>query len=104
MKGVDINKFLIKSAQGDYKNLNIEFNCKDLKKLKLKHFACSSLFWNGNLDFDINVNYLDPKKKYKTKFTAQYNFFSINKYIYKMKQIGFKKNYIKKFNINKNFI
>ncbi len=81
----------------DYKDV-----IKFLKNSHFKFFACSSLFWEGLIDFKIKVNELfDNSPSRKIKNFTYYNIYSLNNYINTMKSIGFKKNIVKKFIIKK---
>ena len=81
----------------DYKVLMAQ-----MAKLNPKYICVSGLFWEGLIDFQIRVNHLkNSSYKRKIKYFDNYNIFSLQNYISFMKKLGYKKNYIKKFVIDK---
>ncbi len=79
------------SVLDDYKN-TILF----AKKLKAKFICVNSLFWNGDIDFKIAVNFL-KKNTREVKKINHYNIYSIKHYKNFLKNNGYKLNYIFKF-------
>jgi SAM-dependent methyltransferase len=71
------------------------------KKLKPKFICVNSLFWEGNIDFKISVNFLEKKKR-NIKKINHYNIYSIKHYIQFLKKQGYKKNIFMKFKTEKN--
>jgi SAM-dependent methyltransferase len=74
---------------------------KSAISFKPKFIAVSSLFWDGDLDFKIKVNFLN-KKNTKIEKTSVYNIYSLNKYLNFMKLNGYNKNIVKKLKITTN--
>jgi 2-polyprenyl-3-methyl-5-hydroxy-6-metoxy-1,4-benzoquinol methylase len=75
---------------------------KSAKKFKPSFVCVNSLFWDGDLDFKIDVNFLKKKSKKRKIFkTLVYNIYSLKKYIHFMEKNGYKKNIYKKFILNK---
>jgi SAM-dependent methyltransferase len=71
------------------------------KKLRAKFICVNSLFWNGDIDFKITVNFLEKKTR-KIKKVNHYNIYSISHYNYFLKKNGYKINHIYKFENKKN--
>ena len=75
---------------------------KQIAKLNPKYICISGLFWEGLIDFKIRVHNLeDSSYLRKVKYFENYNIYSLKNYISMMKKLGYKKNYIKKFNVDK---
>ena len=85
------------SVLNDYKK-TITF----AKKLKAKFICVNSLFWNGDIDFKISVNFL-KKNSREIKKINHYNIYSINHYKNFLKNAGYNKSYVFKFK-NKNYL
>jgi ubiquinone/menaquinone biosynthesis C-methylase UbiE len=83
--------------------LNVEDYEKPIKefiKLNPKFIAVSSLFWEGDIDFKIKVNFLKKNSKRKIKSFVYYNIYSLKNYINFLKK-KYKKNTIFKFKLKK---
>lgn len=83
------------SVLDDYEN-TINF----ANKLRPSFICVNSLFWEGDIDFKIRVNFLDKYSR-KLKKYNQYNIYSINHYKKFMRKNGFKKNIFIKFRTKK---
>ncbi len=66
------------------------------KNLKAKFICVNSLFWNGDIDFKIKVNFLEKNSRNVQKVN-HYNIYSIKHYNNFLKKNGYKTNYIYKF-------
>lgn len=96
--GITANHAL--SVFDDYESL-----IKSAKKFKPSFICVNSMFWDGDLDFKIDVNFLKKKgKKRKIFKTLVYNIYSLKKYINFMEKNGYKKNIYKKFILNKKLV
>lgn len=72
---------------------------KNMSILNVNFIAVSSLFWEGLIDFNIKVNFLENSSfKRNVKKFSYYNIYSIKNYINFMKNLGYSKNYFVKFN------
>lgn len=73
---------------------------KFAKNLKPNFICVNSLFWQGDIDFKIAVNFL-KKNNRKTIKINHYNIYSIQHYIKFLKKLGYKKVTIQKFETKK---
>ncbi len=75
----------------------------NIAMLNTKYFAFSCILWEGLLDYNIKINFLKNKKSPREiKYYKFYNIYSLQNLISYIKKKGFKKNYIKKFEVDKN--
>ena len=70
------------------------------KNLKPNFICINSLFWEGDIDFKIAVNFLKKNKRSIVKIN-HYNIYSIKHYIKFLKKLGYPKIFLKKFKTNK---
>ncbi len=75
-----------------------------IKKFNPKCIAVNSLFWDGDLEFKIKINFLNKKNSTKIDKYNNYNIYSLKQYVSFMKKIGYKKNFIKKFIPNRKIL
>ena len=73
------------------------------KKLKAKFICVNSLFWDGDIDFKISVNFLEKNSR-KVKKINHYNIYSINHYKNFLKQNGYNETYVYKFKNKKKLV
>ena len=84
------------SVLDDYKK-----TVKFAKRLGSKFICVNSLFWKGEIDFKISVNFLKKNSRDVIKVN-HYNIYSLSHYIKYLNKIGFKKHFILKFTNSKN--
>lgn len=78
---------------------------KFAKKFKPKFICVNSLFWKGNIDFKIFVNFLKRNKKIREiEKINKYNIYSIQHYLSFLSQGGYTKHSIVKLKTKKNLI
>ena len=71
------------------------------KKLKANFICVNSLFWDGDIDFKISVNFLEKNLR-KVQKINHYNIYSINHYKRFLQQNGYSLSYVYKFKNTKN--